>query len=198
MSEGAAAWTTLGLDLGTGLGAAKLVLKPNFIPELNKYPSELSSKDMFVDNNFYRDDYQQYDLYRENNAVHWNTSEPLAGGNWAWAKEAPNDGAVAGSARVGYTQVGDSLDRFGNETGKYLAPSGVPLEKRSLPPGTYRPDSLHSYTVLKEFKTQEEIISPAFGQSGGGIQIRAVIPEVPNGYASIEQLKKYEYLGDKK
>lgn len=52
MREGAAAWTTLGLDFGTGLGAAKLVLKPNFIPELNKYPSELSSKDMFVDNNF--------------------------------------------------------------------------------------------------------------------------------------------------
>jgi hypothetical protein len=51
--------------------------------------------------------------------------------NWAWAREASNDGAVIESARVGYVK--------------------------------------HSYTVLKEFRTQEEIIAPAFGEPSGGI-----------------------------
>lgn len=158
---------------------------------------EAALKKQTVESNSRVEDYQQYDQYREENAVHWKTKEPLSGGNWAWEKEAPNGRAVLGSEKIRSTVVGEKIDRFGAETGSYMAPSKVPLDQRSLPPGTLRPNSLHNYVVLKEFKVRDEIISPAFGQPGGGSQIRAIIPEVPNGYANVEQLKRFGYLGDK-
>ena len=55
----------------------------------------------------------------------------------------------------------------------------------------------YKYEVLKPFHILEEEIAPAFGQPGGGKQIRAKIPEV-SGYATVEDLKYYEYLGDTK
>lgn len=43
MSENSAAWTSLGLDLTTGLGAAKIVLKSDELAGVvNKYPDEIS------------------------------------------------------------------------------------------------------------------------------------------------------------
>jgi hypothetical protein len=44
----------------------------------------------------------------------------------------------------------------------------------------------------------EEKIAPAFNQPGGGVQLRAVIPEVKEGYARIEELIRYGYLKDPK
>ncbi|MCX5468914.1 hemagglutinin repeat-containing protein [Acinetobacter nematophilus] len=177
--------------------SAKLILEKQAAKLASKKAEEAALKKQTVESNSRVEDYQQYDQYREENAVHWKTKEPLSGGNWAWEKEAPNGGAVLGSEKIRSTVVGEKIDRFGAETGSYMAPSKVPLDQRSLPPGTLRPNSLHNYVVLKEFKVRDEIISPAFGQPGGGSQIRAIIPEVPNGYANVEQLKRFGYLGDK-
>jgi hypothetical protein len=52
--------------------------------------------------------------------------------------------------------------------------------------------------VLKPFTVVEEKIAPAFDQPGGGVQLRATIPEVKNRYARISELIKYGYLRDPK
>lgn len=44
----------------------------------------------------------------------------------------------------------------------------------------------------------EEKIAPAFNQPGGGVQLRAIIPEVKEGYARIEELILFGYLKDPK
>lgn len=165
--------------------------------EIKKIEQEALKKQK-IDNNASKDDFQQYDHYREDNAKHHKTGEALKGGNWDWKKQAPNDGAVEGSARVDTMQKGQILDRFGLENGSYMAPNNVPLEQRSLPPGKNRPGDLHEYVVDRPFKALIEDISPAFGQPGGGTQIRAKIPEIQDGFANIEQLKKFEYLKDRK
>ena len=90
--------------------------------------------------------------------------------------------------RAGKIAVGEFLDRFGPETGRYLANPDYLLDQRSLPPGTNVPNAYHKYEVLKPFHILEEEIAPAFGQPGGGKQIRAKIPEV-SGYATVEDLK---------
>ena len=57
----------------------------------------------------------------------------------------PNDGALGKSKRI-FLMPGDKVDRFGNDTGKYLSPKGTPFEMRALPPnntGKYNVVLLH-------------------------------------------------------
>ena len=80
-------------------------------------------------------------------------------------------------------------------TTSYMSPAGTPLEQRSLPPGKIA-DTYEQYKVLKPFATIQETIAPAFGQTGGGTQIRAFIPEYLGGAepAPIKVLIKEGYL----
>jgi hypothetical protein len=68
----------------------------------------------------------------------------------------------------------------------------------SLPPGK-QADPYEQFQVLKPFSVTQEIIAPAFGQPGGGIQMRASIPEYEKGkmVAPISELLKHKYIGEK-
>lgn len=205
LSENTAANVKLGADVVTGVGAGVVAKSGKYATSgvsRTRTGSNVSSGAVdsakVVENNFYRDDFQQFDGFRKPNAKdkHGN---PIVGGNWDWENQAPNGGAVLGTQRVRTAQVGELFDRFGSEYGRYLGEVGTPLEKRSLPPGTNTPNNLHKYQVIKPFEITEETIAPAFNQAGGGTQIREKIPEIPGEeFATIEQLKKFGYLKDKK
>lgn len=94
----------------------------------------------------------------------------------------PNRGAVTGS-RVEFDDAdrfmelyGDQFDRVGYPGGEYLGvPPGATWGQRGLPPGHLdRPVHDYGYSgVLPEGVTIEvSEIAPAFGQPGGGIQVR--------------------------
>jgi filamentous hemagglutinin len=136
------------------------------------------------------DDGQQYDNFR-------NPSSGRPGGEWDWQKHAPNNGAVPGTQQTVITKVGDTLDRFGPRGGEYMSPAGTPYEARALPPGKMA-ETYEQYTVLKPFTVVKEEIAPAFNQPGRGVQMRAQIPEVQNGFATINDLILHGYLKDPK
>ncbi|KAG8533594.1 uncharacterized protein KY384_001334 [Bacidia gigantensis] len=74
-------------------------------------------------------------------------------------------------------QVGALVDRFGEETGKYVSAADSPYDQRSLPPnnlntspdGIY-PNSYHVYMVAKPLVVEGGPIAPWFGQPGLGAQ----------------------------
>ncbi|KAF9251161.1 hypothetical protein DTO013E5_9950 [Penicillium roqueforti] len=78
-------------------------------------------------------------------------------------------------------RVGQKLDRFGSEFGKFLAPLGAPYIERSLPPSNLFaptnssfPYNYHVYQVTKEFDVLLGPISPWFEQPGFGSQLLAL------------------------
>jgi hypothetical protein len=139
-----------------------------------------------VENNIRRDDGQQYDNFR-------NPASSRPGGEWDWQKEAPNGGAVPGTQATITIAQGVTLDRYGYRGGEYMSPAGTAFEARALPPGKLA-DPYEQYLVAKPFTVVQENIAPAFGQVGGGVQLRAQIPEVPGKYATVDDLIKYGYL----
>ncbi len=64
---------------------------------------------------------------------------------------------------------GTVLDRFGDNSGAFMSPEGVPFDQRALGPGDgireYR-----QYEVIKPLPVLEGEIAPAFGKPGGGTQ----------------------------
>lgn len=153
--------------------------------------SKASTDDLVkVGNNALRDDWQQFDQFRKPNSTR-------PGGEWDWQGQAPNNGAVPGTSRTATVEPGSTLDRYGSRSGEYLSPINTPLEQRALPPGK-QADPYEQYPVLKPFTVMEEKIAPAFDQPGGGVQLRAIIPEVKEGYARIEELIRFGYLKDPK
>ena len=76
-----------------------------------------------------------------------------------------------------------------------MSPAGTPYEARALPPGK-QAEPYEQYQVLRPFTVTQEKIAPAFGQDGGGVQMRASIPEVQNRAATINDLIKNGYLKD--
>jgi hypothetical protein len=143
-----------------------------------------------VENNARVDDAQQYDQFRK-------PDTSASGGTWDWQKQAPNNGAVPGTQQTVTIKEGATLDRYGQRGGEYMSPAGTSYEARALPPGK-QADPYEQYKVLKPFTVVQEKIAPAFGQDGGGVQMRAVIPEVQNGNATINDLIKHGYLKDPK
>jgi hypothetical protein len=143
-----------------------------------------------VENNARVDDAQQYDQFRK-------PDTSASGGTWDWQKQAPNNGAVPGTQQTVTIKEGATLDRYGQRGGEYMSPAGTSYEARALPPGK-QADPYEQYKVLKPFTVAQEKIAPAFGQDGGGVQMRAVIPEVQNGNATINDLIKHGYLKDPK
>ncbi|KAK4161549.1 hypothetical protein QBC43DRAFT_323516 [Cladorrhinum sp. PSN259] len=75
--------------------------------------------------------------------------------------------------------VGTLIDRFGGETGNFVAPAGAPYMQRSLPPSNLNPpegpDSKYRYnyrvySVVKPLLVLSGPIAPWFGQPGAGVQ----------------------------
>ncbi|MFW6690266.1 TNT domain-containing protein [Streptomyces sp. MAR4 CNX-425] len=104
---------------------------------------------------------------------------PADGGGW---KYPPNDGfaEVNGTVDREATRLvpGQLLDRFGSESGGYLAPAGDRYAERALPPQnlhTHDPDApcnYHVYQVTKPFRAWQGAVAPWFEQPGGGEQIK--------------------------
>jgi hypothetical protein len=77
-------------------------------------------------------------------------------------------------------RVGQKVDRFGAETGNFLAPLGAPYIERALPPSNlFAPENssfpynYHVYEVTKEFDVLLGPIASWFEQPGLGSQILA-------------------------
>jgi hypothetical protein len=108
-----------------------------------------------------------------------------------------NEGAVLGR-RLDFTSVAefqaqynDMLDRMGDDNGKFMSMVDTPFEQRALPPGSLSAP----YTTLQltgelpsGYRIEISQVEPAFGQPGGGQQVRILDP---NGQAlSIADLKR--------
>jgi Tuberculosis necrotizing toxin len=71
---------------------------------------------------------------------------------------------------------GEEVDRFGAESGKFLAPLGTPYTERALPPANLDGTNgavdcdYHKYEVVKEFDVMAGRAEPWFGQTGMGTQ----------------------------
>jgi len=89
------------------------------------------------------------------------------------------------------------VDRFGLDTGSFLAPARTSYAKRALPPqsldtfGDSPPYNYHLYEIVKAFHVDAGRIAPWFGQKGGGLQYitcvkddfqcpKALDPKLPN------------------
>ncbi|KAJ7147651.1 hypothetical protein C8R43DRAFT_1237172 [Mycena crocata] len=88
---------------------------------------------------------------------------------------------------------GMRLDRFGGETGRYLAPAYTPFGQRALPPASLNDGmgeddpqaNYHLYKVEMSFDVVAGPIAPWFGQPGQGTQylaMRDVETLVADGY----------------
>lgn len=178
------------ISLGFGTAAAtaagtKIALTTFQKAQVAKAVAEAEAKAVAlakIENNVRVDDGQQYDQFRN-----------ASNDGWDWQKHAPNSGAVPGTLQTIKLDVGMSLDRYGSRYGEFMSPAATPLEQRALPPGKAA-DQYERYMVVKPLNVDQEQIAPAFGQVGGGVQLRARIAEVPGDYASIEQLIQHGYL----
>ncbi|HEV2780870.1 MAG TPA: TNT domain-containing protein [Actinophytocola sp.] len=104
--------------------------------------------------------------------------DPWTGG-WRYP---PLDGYAIGSngGPVRWTEhlmPGKRIDRFGGESGAFLAPAGLPYEARSIPPQDLvgsPPESCgyHEYVVARNFTVYAGPVSPWFFQPGGGLRFQ--------------------------
>ncbi len=74
-----------------------------------------------------------------------------------------------------------------------MAPADTPLEMRSMAPGAAA-NPYNKVEVAKPFEVVTEKIAPAFGQPGGGEQVRARIPEIKNRFATMDELIEFGYV----
>lgn len=99
-----------------------------------------------------------------------------------------NAGAVPGS-RIDFTDVaefqahyGDQLDRMGGRTGDFLSFPGTPFEHRALP-GSNLNDPYFTFELTGRLPEGVRIevseVAPAFGQPGGGLQVRFLDADGP-------------------
>jgi hypothetical protein len=103
-----------------------------------------------------------------------------------------SDGTVIWPPNSGFEEVptketlsvGKIVDRYGNETGKFVSPQGTPYASRSLPPGSdTRP--YYVYEVVQEIEVLSGKAAPWFNSPGGGTQYQftqSVESLVQSGY----------------
>ncbi|PHH89273.1 hypothetical protein CDD83_6371 [Cordyceps sp. RAO-2017] len=102
-----------------------------------------------------------------------------------WYRYPPEDGFQldpSGKGQKSTTKLapGTLVDRFGGETGTFVAPVCTSFSKRSIPPGNLasrtndpkNPYNYHVYKVVKEFPVLSGRIAPWFAQPGGGVQYK--------------------------
>ncbi|MEM7548059.1 MAG: glycohydrolase toxin TNT-related protein [Bacteroidota bacterium] len=87
----------------------------------------------------------------------------------------PENNGFLGTSQRTFLMPGDEISRFGSSYGRYFSPSGTPLPLRALPPGS-NTNIFNNFKVLKPFSVESGVISPAFGQPGGGIQYLSPLP----------------------
>jgi hypothetical protein len=107
----------------------------------------------------------------------WDPTADSGQGDWRYP---PNDGyASNGQGVIAAPLVlhaGRTVDRFGGEAGRFLAPAGTKYGKRALPPSSLNtsdprfPYNYHLYRVTKDVTVCAGPQSPAFEQPGGGTQ----------------------------
>jgi len=90
---------------------------------------------------------------------------------WNGKYKYPENGGALGEWTDKTLQIGEKVDRFGNEEGTYFSPEGTPIENRSLHPLSNR--NHNSYEIMKPFNVQSSTVAPYYGQPGGGIQYRS-------------------------
>jgi hypothetical protein len=159
---------TLGLGLGVGAGAVALARTPSVTPggkqsSLINEPPALKSQDGVnwgAITDAEAGGYSFYDQFKT-----------IDGTNWNWP---PNLG-FEGSITHKVLPVGRLLDRYGNPKGSFMSPYGLSYESRALPPGAMA-GGYHVYEVIAPLPVKSGNIAPAFGQSGGGIQL---LPDFP-------------------
>lgn len=73
-------------------------------------------------------------------------------------------------------RVGDILDRYGDENGRWLSPAGTSLEDRALPQG--HSNGLNSYLVVRELPAEvTQGVTATYLEPGGGGGIQYVLPQ---------------------
>lgn len=120
-------------------------------------------------------------------------------GNGGWRPDAypDNAGAVRGSEVDTVLQPNAFIDRYGTDYGAYVSPQETPFAERAIPPDSLgapgKNFNYHSYEVLKPLPVTASTIAPAFGQSGGGLQMlsRVLVNGKP---ASVGWLVDHGYL----
>ncbi|MCW6123186.1 TNT domain-containing protein [Clostridium sporogenes] len=110
----------------------------------------------------YRPDADLYNKYKNvyNNPKYYNQETGAI--NWP-----ANDGFVSGSQKIETLGVGTKLDRYGQPTGKFLAPKSDSFPSRSLAPHSENAP-YYTYEIIEELEVTSGKIAPWFGQPGGG------------------------------
>jgi len=95
-----------------------------------------------------------------------NGINPISG-KMMWPK---NDG-FQGNPEYATLKKGTMLDRYGDDTGQFLAPKGTPFDQRTLPPN-YVNKQLSIYEVTRPLPVLQGTAAPSFwfNASGGGTQ----------------------------
>ena len=76
------------------------------------------------------------------------------------------------------------LDRYGDDTGQFVAPQGTPFDQRSLPPN-YVNKSLSLYEVTQPLPVLQGTAAPSFWFNSGGGGTQYMLPiqyYLNNGY----------------
>ncbi|MFI1162599.1 TNT domain-containing protein [Streptomyces sp. NPDC020801] len=122
----------------------------------------------------------------------WDPTLDSGQGDWNY----PKDDGFAHDAQGGVIAApltllaGQNLtvDRFGNETGRFLSPAGTKFGRRAIPPSNLNtsdpryPYSYHLYRVAKDVTVCAGPAAPAFEQPGGAVQYATsskVCPTIP-------------------
>jgi hypothetical protein len=113
------------------------------------------------------------------------TLDTIAEGQRLTTYYPPNSG-FAGTQIEETLQPGTMIDRFGEDAGRFVSPTGTPVPMRSLPPGAAE-GQYSSFTVLQPIQVQSGTTMPWFGQPGLGTQY-----ELPQ---SVESLLESGHIG---
>ncbi|GGR91452.1 hypothetical protein GCM10010269_33230 [Streptomyces humidus] len=117
----------------------------------------------------------------------WDPSADHGQGDWKYSL-LPDDGfdhdTMGAPIAAEYTlPVGQLVDRFGNEFGKFLSPAGAKYGERSIPPSALDtqdprfPYNYHLYRVKKATVVCAGPAAPGFEQPGQGVQyVTSVAP----------------------
>lgn len=110
------------------------------------------------------------DLYLEYKKVYDNPKYyDQETGNIHW----PDDNGFAGTPIETTAQKGMVFDRYGEPTGEFMSPAGIPYEQRALAPHSSRA-AYHRYEVQRPFRIKQGEIAPWFDEPGGGTQLLGI------------------------
>ena len=101
-------------------------------------------------------------------------------GRMMWPK---NDG-FQGNPEYAMLPKGTMLDRYGDDTGQFVAPQGTPFDQRALPP-SYVNKPLNVYEVTQPLPVLQGTTAPSFWFNSGGGGTQYMLPiqyYLNNGY----------------